>query len=99
MLQYPGAQGRPGGRGRYPGARMRRRRHDGGMVSIQMNDAAARLPGAHDGLLPAPPPDGLAAGLEEILKRGIVRREHVLTWAGSAGGAAGAPSFFPDLTA
>jgi hypothetical protein len=78
---------------------MRRRRHDGGMLPIQMNDAAARLLGAHDGLLPAPPPDGLAAGLEEILKRGIVRREHVLTWAGSAGGAAGAPSFFPDLTA
>ena len=70
-----------------------------GMLSIQMNDAAARLLGAHDGLLPVPPPDGLTAGLEEILKRGIVRRERVLTWTGSAGGAAGAPSFFPDLTA
>lgn len=68
------------------------------MLSIQMNDAAARLLGAHDGLLPVPPPDGLAAGLEEVLKRGIVRRDRVLTWAGSAGGAEGAPSFFPDLT-
>jgi hypothetical protein len=68
------------------------------MLSIQMNDAAARLLGAHDGLLPVPPPDGLAAGLEEVLKRGIVRRERVLTWAGPAGGSAGGPSFFPDLT-
>jgi hypothetical protein len=68
------------------------------MLSIQMNDAAARLLGAHDGLLPVPPPDGLAAGLEEILGRGIVRRDRVLTWANSTGGAARAPSFFPDLT-
>lgn len=77
---------------------MAERRKDGGMLSIQMNDAAARLLGAHDGLLPVPPPGGLAIGLEEVLSRGIVRRERVLTWAGSAGGAAGAPSFFPDLT-
>ena len=42
--------------------------------------------------------DGLAVGLEEILGRGLVRRERVLTRARSAGGAAGAPSFFPDLT-
>jgi len=69
------------------------------MLSIQMNDAAARLLGVHDGLLPVPPPGGLAAGLEEVLTRGIVRRERVLTWSGSTGGAAGAPSFFPDLTA
>lgn len=68
------------------------------MLSIQMNDAAARLLGAHDGLLPAPPPGGLAAGLQELLRCGIVRRERVLTWAGSAGGAEGAPSIFPDLT-
>jgi hypothetical protein len=78
---------------------MRRRGHDGGMLSIQVTDAAARLLGVHGGLLPALPPGGLAAGLEGILKRGIVRRERVLTWAGSAGGAAGSPSFFPDLTA
>jgi hypothetical protein len=38
------------------------------MLSIQMNDAAARLLGAHDGLLPVPPPDGLAAG--------VIRRSH-----------------------
>jgi hypothetical protein len=69
------------------------------MLSIQMNDAAARMLGVHDGLLPVPPPGGLAAGLEEVLTRGIVRRERVLTWSGSTGGAAGAPSFFPDLTA
>lgn len=69
-----------------------------GMLSIQMNDAAARLLGAHDGLLPVPPPGGLATGLEEALKRGVVRRDRVLTWAGSAGDAAGAPSIFPDLT-
>lgn len=68
------------------------------MLSIQMNDAAARLLGVQDGLLPVPPPGGLAAGLEEVLGRGIVRRQRVLTWVDSAGSAAGAPSFFPDLT-
>jgi hypothetical protein len=98
MLQYPYAEDRPGNREQYLGTRMHERRQDSGMLSIQMNDAAARLLGAHDGLLPVPPPDGLAVGLEEILGRGIVRRERVLTWAGSAGGAAGAPSFSPDLT-
>jgi hypothetical protein len=49
------------------------------MLSIQMNDAAARLLGVHDGPLPVPPPGGLAIGLEEVLSRGIVRRERVLT--------------------
>jgi hypothetical protein len=55
-----------------------------------MNDAAARLPGLHDGLLPASLPAGIGPGLEDILRGGIVRRGEVATWAGPAADAEGA---------
>lgn len=71
----------------------------GGMLSIQMNDAAARMLGACDGLLSASRPAAVDAGLEDVLARGLARCGQVLTWAGSFADASGALSFFPDLTA
>ncbi|WP_242902366.1 hypothetical protein [Actinomadura terrae] len=69
------------------------------MLSLTMNDAAADMLGVLSGRADLEPPGGLAAGLRERASRGIVRRGKVLTWASSTGGAAGAPSFFKDLTA
>lgn len=69
------------------------------MLALTMNDPAVRLLGLHDGLLPASLPAGIGPGLEGILRRGIVRRGQVVTWAGSAGDAEGAPAGFRDLTA
>lgn len=71
----------------------------GHLLSLTMNDAAADLLGVLNGLADIEPPGGLAPGLRERTAQGIVRREKVLTWASSVGGAAGAPSFFNDLTA
>lgn len=71
----------------------------GGVLSLKMNDAAVealRLPIA---LTVLTPPGGLSPDLRERAAQGIVRRGEVLTWADSTGGAADAPSFFPDLTA
>jgi hypothetical protein len=70
----------------------------GGMLSIRMNDDAARLLGVFGGMAGIEPRGGMAADLRERLASGIVRRAHVLTWANSRGNAIGAPSFFPDLT-
>jgi hypothetical protein len=72
--------------------------HHGRRASIRMNDDAVRLLGMLDGMADTEPPGGLAAGLQERLASGIVRRAHVLMWADSPGNADGAPSFFPDLT-
>lgn len=71
----------------------------GGMLALTMNDAAVRLLGLDCGLLPASLPAGIGPGLEGILAGGIVRRAQVVTWAGSAGDAEGAPAAFSDLTA
>lgn len=71
----------------------------GRMLSLTMNEAAAEALGVSDGRAGLTPPGGLAAGLRERLAVGIERRGAVLTWADSTGGADGAPSFFPDLTA
>lgn len=64
-----------------------------------MNDAAVEALRLLSGLGALAPPDGLSPDLRERAARGIVRRGEVLTWADSTGGAADAPSFFPDLTA
>jgi hypothetical protein len=64
MLQYPYAEDSPWQPRTISGCPDARAGKDSGVLSIQMNDAAARLLGAHDGLLPVPPPDGLAVGLE-----------------------------------
>lgn len=69
-----------------------------GMLSIKMNDDAATALRLVDGVLPVPPPGGLAAGLRRILRRGIVRRGQVLVWANSRGNTDGAPWIFHDLT-
>lgn len=68
------------------------------MLSIQLNDDAVRLLGLLEGTLPGLPPAGLAAGLEDIIRCGIVRRGQVLVWADSVGNAERAPAIFPDLT-
>jgi hypothetical protein len=70
----------------------------GDKLALTMNDAAVRLLALHDGLLPARVPEGIRPGLEGILGRGIVRRGQVVTWAGPAGDAEGAPAGFCDLT-
>ena len=67
----------------------------GRVFTLRMNDSAADMLG----LVAVEPPGGLSAGLRERAAQGIVRRGRVLTWASSVGGAAGAPSFFKDLTA
>ncbi|MEV3926065.1 hypothetical protein [Actinomadura coerulea] len=69
------------------------------MLSLKMNDAAAGMLGVLNGLGGIEPPGGLAPGLRARAAQGIVRQGKVLTWASSVGGAAGAPSFFKDLTA
>jgi hypothetical protein len=51
----------------------------GGMLSLQMNDAAVRLLGLHEGLPSACLPGGIAPGLEDMLERGIVRRGQVVS--------------------
>ena len=50
-----------------------------GMLALTMNDAAARLLGLHDGLLPASLPACIGPGLEDILGGGIVQRGEVVT--------------------
>ena len=68
------------------------------MLSLKMNDAAVTALGVLDGLAGIAPPGGLAPGLRDLAARGIVRRGRVLTWAGSARDADGAPASFQDLT-
>jgi hypothetical protein len=70
----------------------------GDVLSLRMNDPAVKLLDAASGLAALEPPGGLAPGLRERLARGIVRKGAVLTWTDSTADAAGAPSFFPDLT-
>jgi hypothetical protein len=67
------------------------------VLTLKMNDAAVDALGLLTSF--EMPPGGLAAGLEDLLRRGVVRRGQVLVWAGSTGDAHGAPSFFHDLTA
>ncbi|MFI6318783.1 hypothetical protein ACIBG8_14745 [Nonomuraea sp. NPDC050556] len=69
------------------------------MLSLTMNDAAVEALKLLTALTVVAPPGGLSPDLRERAARGIVRRGEVLTWADSTGGAADAPSFFPDLTA
>jgi hypothetical protein len=64
-----------------------------------MNDAAVRTLGVVTGSPSLAPPGGLAPGLRRRIESGVTRRGKVLTWAGSAGAADGAPGIFPDLTA
>lgn len=68
-------------------------------MTLTMNDAAVHTLGLLAGLGGAAPQGGLAPGLRARLATGISRRGEVLVWADSAADAAGAPSFFPDLTA
>jgi hypothetical protein len=69
------------------------------VLSLRMNDFAADILGVLYGLASLEPPGGLSSGLRERAAQGIVRRGKVLTWGSSVGDAAGAPSFFKDLTA
>jgi hypothetical protein len=68
------------------------------MLSIQLNDDSVRLLSLMEGTLSALPPGGLTAGLEDIIRRGIVRRGQVLVWADSVGNAERASVMFPDHT-
>jgi hypothetical protein len=68
------------------------------VISLMMNDAAARVLRVMDGLADVAPPGGLAPGLQERVATGIVRQGEVLVWANSTGDAQDAPSNFPDLT-
>jgi len=70
-----------------------------GVLTLKLNDAAVHLLGVTNGMQGTAPPGGLAVGLQRRIDRGIARRGAVLTWADSVGSAAGAPSFFNDLTA
>jgi hypothetical protein len=70
-----------------------------GMLSMNMNDAAARALRVTSGLAALAPADGIAPGLRDRIARGIVRRGPVLTWSDSVGDPAGAPAFFPHLSA
>lgn len=70
----------------------------GGVLAVKMNDAAVSVLSVQ-GLVMDWPHGGLAAGLQEIIGQGIVRRGEVLVWANSAGNAAQAPTIFKDLTA
>lgn len=69
------------------------------VISLKMNDAAAGTLGVLSGSATIAPPGGLTPGLRERAEQGIVRRGKVLTWTTSVEDAAGAPSFFKDLTA
>jgi hypothetical protein len=71
----------------------------GRVFSLRLNDSAADMLGVLHGPAAIEPPAGLSPGLRERAAQGIVRRGKVLTWVSSVGGAAGAPSFFKDLTA
>ena len=68
----------------------------GGVLALTMNGAAARLLGLHDGLLPASLPVCIGPGLEDSRGGGIVQRGRVVTWAGPAADAEGAPP--PSVT-
>jgi hypothetical protein len=70
-----------------------------GVLTLKMNDAAVQTLGVTHGMQGTAPPGGLSVGLQRRIDRGITRRGAVLTWADSVGVAAGAPSFFNDLTA
>ena len=71
----------------------------GRVFSLRMNDSAADMLAVLHGLATIEPPGGLSPRLRERALQGIVRRGQILTWTSSVGGAAGAPSFFKDLTA
>jgi hypothetical protein len=70
-----------------------------GVLTLKLNDAAVQSLGVTNGMQGTAPPGGLSVGLQRRIDRGITRRGAVLTWADSVGAAAGAPSFFNDLTA
>jgi hypothetical protein len=69
------------------------------VLSLKMNDAAVQMLGMVTGSPSFAPPGGLAPGLRQRIRAGIVRRGEVLTWAGSLGAADRAPGGFADLTA
>jgi hypothetical protein len=69
------------------------------VLTLKLNDAAVQSLGLTNGLQLKVPGDDLSVGLQRRMDRGISRRGAVLTWADSAGAAAGAPSIFNDLTA
>jgi len=69
-----------------------------GVLSLRMNDAAVHALGLLTSYETVMPVGGLAAGLEEVAAKGIVRRGAVLVWSDSRGNADGAPSIFPNLT-
>jgi hypothetical protein len=70
-----------------------------GVLTLKLNDAAVQALGVTNGMQGTAPPGGLSVGLQRRIDRGLTRRGAVLTWADSVGAAAGAPSFFNDLTA
>lgn len=71
----------------------------GRVLSVKMNDAAVGALGLLQGLTMTQPQGGLAPGLWERIRQGIVRHGDVLTWATSVSNAAQAPTIFKDLTA
>jgi hypothetical protein len=68
------------------------------VLSVQFNDAAAESLGLPQGLQPAALPDGIAPGLGDLIRSGIVRRGPVLAWANSSARAEDAPGGLGDLT-
>ncbi|WP_432847108.1 hypothetical protein ACQPXB_40690 [Amycolatopsis sp. CA-161197] len=68
------------------------------VLTLKMNDAAAKAMDVLSGFGRIEPPGGLAHDLRERVARGLRRRGKVLTWADSTADADNAPSFFPDLT-
>jgi hypothetical protein len=64
------------------------------VLSVQLNDAALQSLG----LQPVTLPGGITAGLEGIIRSGIVRRGQVLAWADTPASAKDAPRRPGDLT-
>lgn len=69
-----------------------------GVLTVKLNDSAARSLGIAEGPLAMAPSGAMAEGLRELIERGITRRGSVLTWTDSLGAAEGAPSIFDNLT-
>ncbi len=69
------------------------------MLTLKLNDAAARVLVMADGPQYTALPASLTASLQQRIDRGLTRRASVLTWADSVGSAEVAPLPFNDLTA
>lgn len=65
------------------------------VLTVMMNDSAARLLEAASGSHGLRPSEDPAPRPRDCLEQGIIHRSDVLVWTGSVGNAANAPSFFP----